>query len=91
MSVVGTTSDKVNLDHSDPILHVPTSYSSVVAQSTNGPAIDTYIAAVHTDLKLKQSRQNNLDVTGLPDSETRNTPMVIITKIVIQDGRWPPY
>jgi len=69
MSIVGTTSGKVDLDHSDPILHVPASYSSVVAQSTNGPAIDTYIAAVHTDLKLKQSRQNNLVVTGLPDNK----------------------
>jgi len=69
MSIVGTTSGKVNLDHCDPILHASTSYSSVVAQSTNSPAIDTYIAAVHTDLKLKQSRQNNLVVTGLPDNE----------------------
>jgi len=53
-----STADNTNVNAAIP---ASTTYASVTARSRNA-----MLAAVHTDLKLKQSRQSHIVVSGLP-------------------------
>lgn len=72
MSIIGVnpSSDKSDAVPSDPNHPTHASYSAAVTRSLKGRLPDTMVtvAAVHADLKLKESRMHNLVITGLPVS-----------------------